>query len=116
MFSYDKFLTSRIETELSLLKKEMEKNSDLAKIQPIILESVKSLRTAIIQKLGSMMDDGLSKEELSEMFFEETDIITDLYRETEQKLKRPLTQAEESLIKQISKMFENILSELWIQF
>ena len=116
MFSYDKFITTRLENEYANLKQDIEKNPDLVKIQPIILESIHSLRNAIIQKLGSLIDNDLSKQELSEMFFEGTDIITELYIEIEHKLQRSLTDTEELLIKQISKMFENILSELWLQF
>lgn len=116
MNEVDKFLKKLEAKELNWLKSEIKKpelNFEGKEILDVIIPVITKIFVEIKERLD---DRKFTKKELSEMYFQEMNILTLITQNLEEKLMRGLSIDEKQLISEITKYYENLLVEIWIKY
>ena len=120
-FVLDKRVDDFIFYEQSVAKQwlisEILKNSDLTiehrDLLDFFIPIMKKFLSEIHQKLK---DTDFTKKELSELYFKEATLKSDLITELKSKINRELKTGEKSIIDNIIKYFEDLIIETWFAF
>ncbi|MHA1989606.1 MAG: hypothetical protein ACW981_01555 [Candidatus Hodarchaeales archaeon] len=96
---------------------EILKNPELVQDERDLLDCFVPIIKKFVSEIDHKLEDSdFSKEELSEMYFKEATLKTNLSNQLKEKLNRNINESEKKLIDKIIEYLEELIIETWFKF